>query len=133
MLNRVVLIGRLVADPELKHTGSGTAVTGLRLAVDRPYKKGMKQGGGEHQEADFIDCVAWQKNAEFAANYLHKGRLVAVEGRLQIRTYQTQDGSKRVAAEVHLDSVRALDRGPQSGQAEPPRTQRDTADPFSDQ
>ena len=105
MLNRIVLIGRLTADPELRYTPGGVPVAGMRLAVDRPFTS----SSGERQ-TDFINLVAWRQNAEFAANYLGKGRLVAVEGRLQIRQWTTQDGQRRQTAEVVADRVQALDR-----------------------
>lgn len=104
MLNRVVLIGRLVRDPELRYTPSGAAVANFTIAVDRPFTN--KQGT---KETDFIDIVSWQKLAETVANNLGKGRLVAVEGRLQVRSYETQEGQKRKAAEVVADNVRFLD------------------------
>ena len=109
MLNRIILIGRLTADPEAKYTPSGIAVTTFRIAVDRPISAEAKAQGQEKQ-ADFIDIVAWRQNAEFAANYLQKGRLVAVEGKLQIREYVTQDGQRRKAAEVVADNLKGLDR-----------------------
>lgn len=105
MLNKVILIGRLVADPELRYTQSGNAVTNFTLAVDRPYQS---QSGD--RETDFIDIVAWRKLAETVANHLSKGRLVAVEGRLQIRSYDDQNGIRRKAAEIVADNVRFLDR-----------------------
>jgi single-strand DNA-binding protein len=106
MLNRVILIGRLTRDPELRVTSqSGVPVTSFTLAVDRPY-----QGQGGQRETDFIDCVAWRRLAETVAEHMRKGRLVAVEGRLQIRTYETQDGQRRRVAEVVADDVRFLDR-----------------------
>ncbi|MGE5675746.1 MAG: single-stranded DNA-binding protein [Mycobacterium leprae] len=106
MLNTVVLIGRLTKDPELRYTTSGKAVATLRLAVDR----GTNNPQGE-KETDFIDVVVWERQAETAANYLQKGRLVAVQGRLQIRTYDTQEGQRREKAEVVASQVRFLDRG----------------------
>lgn len=109
MLNRVILIGRLANDPELKYTPSGIPVAQFRLAVDRPLSAEARQQGQEKQ-ADFIDIVAWRQSAEFASNYLNKGRLVAVEGRLQIREYVTQDGQRRRAAEVVVDNLKGLDR-----------------------
>ncbi len=105
MYNRIVLIGRMTADPELKYTPQGTAVVNFRIAVDRPFAN--KQG---ERETDFIDIVAWRQSAEFASNYLNKGRLVLVEGRLQIRDWQTKEGEKRRTAEVQVDHLRALDR-----------------------
>lgn len=109
MLNRVILIGRLANDPELKYTPSGIAVTQFRLAVNRPISNEAKQGGQEAQ-ADFISIVAWRQSAEFAANYLGKGRLVAIEGRLQVREYVTQDGQKRRDVEVVSDNLKSLER-----------------------
>lgn len=103
MLNRIILIGRLTRDPELRFTQSGVAVASFTLAVDRKYKN----AAGE-KEADFIDIVAWRQLGETCANYLSKGKLAAVEGSLQIRGYETKDGQKRKAAEVIADSVQFL-------------------------
>jgi single-strand DNA-binding protein len=105
MLNRVILIGRLTADPELRYTPSGVPVANFRIAVDRPFTS----ASGE-RETDFINIVAWRQRAEFSANYLNKGRLVAIDGRLQIRQWETQDGQRRQTAEVVADDVRGLDR-----------------------
>lgn len=110
MMNKVILIGRMANDPELKYTPSGVAVSTFRVAVNRPFTNAQ----GE-READFIDVVAWRQSAEFAANYLGKGRLVAVEGRLQIRSYQAQDGSRRRVAEVVADNLKGLDRPREGG------------------
>ena len=116
MLNRIILIGRLTRDPELRYTPQAVPVASFSLAVDRPFANQQGQ-----READFIDCVAWRKLGETVGNHLTKGRLVAVEGRLQIRSYGTQDGSKRKVAEVICDSVRFLDRPRQdAGGAEAP-------------
>ncbi|MCL6516019.1 single-stranded DNA-binding protein [Alicyclobacillus sp.] len=109
MLNRVVLIGRLTQDPELRYTNSGTAVASFGLAVDRPRPN---QNG--ERETDFINIVVWQKQAELCAQYLHKGRLAAVDGRLQIRTYENRDGQRVRVAEVVAETVRFLDRGDSS-------------------
>jgi len=106
MLNLVVLIGRVATDPELRYTPSGIAVTSFRIAVDRP----VKPQEGQDREADFIDVVAWRQAAEFATNYLTKGRLIAVQGRLQIRSWVAQDGTKRYKAEVIASQLRGLDR-----------------------
>lgn len=114
MLNRVILIGRLTADPELRYTGSGLPVANFRIAVDRSFSS----ASGERQ-TDFINIVAWRQRAEFAANYLTKGRLVAVDGRLQIREWTTQDGQRRRTAEVVADELHGLDRRREEG-AEPP-------------
>ncbi|NLM40960.1 MAG: single-stranded DNA-binding protein [Firmicutes bacterium] len=114
MLNRVILIGRLVADPQLRYTQTGIAVTNFTLAVDRPF---VGQSG--ERETDFIDIVTWRKQAEVCANHLTKGRLVAVEGRLQIRSYDDQNGIRRKAAEVVADQVRFLDRAKGFASEEP--------------
>lgn len=108
MLNVVVLIGRLVRDPELRYTPNGVAVANFTIAVDRPFTN--QQG---ERETDFIDCVVWRRLAETVAQHLQKGRLVAVNGRLQIRSYETNDGQRRRVAEVVADDVRFLDRPPQ--------------------
>lgn len=108
--NRVILIGRLTREPELRYTPNGHPVASFTLAVDRP-----RQNSQGEKEADFIDIVAWQKLAETCANYLGKGRLVAVEGRLQIRSYETSDGQKRKASEIVASTVRILDRPSQKG------------------
>ncbi len=114
MLNRIILIGRLTRDPEMRTVGEHP-VANFSLAVDRPFANAQ----GERQ-ADFIDCVAWRKLGETVGHHLTKGRLVAVEGRLQIRSYEAQDGSKRRAAEVVCDAVRFLDKAKNSGgEAEP--------------
>ena len=107
MLNKVILIGRLATDPELKYTPSGIAVSTFRVAVNRPFKNAQ----GEN-EADFIDIVAWRQTAEFAANYLSKGRMVAVDGRLQIRSYTDREGVRRRTAEVVCDHLKNLDPRP---------------------
>lgn len=112
MLNRIVLIGRLVADPQLRYTQTGTAVANFRIAVDRPFTN--NQGD---RETDFIDIVAWRKLAETVANNLTKGRLVAIDGRLQIRQYE-HEGQRRQAAEVVADTVRFLDWPKDSGQSD---------------
>lgn len=105
MLNRIVLIGRLTRDPELRYTQNGVAVASFTLAVNRNYKNAQ----GE-QEADFIDIVVWRGQAEVCANHLSKGRLVAVEGRLQIRSYETSEGQRRKVAEVVAEAVRFLEK-----------------------
>ena len=100
MLNKIIIMGRLVRDPELRRTQSGTAVTSFRLAVDRDYKAedGSKQ-------ADFFDVVAWRSTAEFVSKYFSKGRMAVVDGRLQSRPWTDKDGNKRIAIEVVADSV----------------------------
>lgn len=103
MLNRIVLIGRLTADPSLKFTPNGKAVANFSLAVDRQFRN--QQG---EKEADFINIVVWGTQAENSANFLSKGKLAAVDGRLQIRSYDGQDGQKRWITEVVADNVRFL-------------------------
>jgi single-strand DNA-binding protein len=105
MLNRIILIGRLTADPQLRYTKNGNAVTNFTLAVNKSF---VGQDG--ERGVDFINIVVWRKLAETCANHLHKGRLVAVEGRLEIRSYDDQQGIRRKAAEVVADNVRFLDR-----------------------
>ena len=100
MLNRIILMGRLTRDPELRRTGSGTAVTSFSLAVDRDFNS---QSG--EKETDFIDIVAWRNTAEFVSKYFTKGRMAVVEGRLQIRDWTDKDGGKRRSAEVVADNV----------------------------
>ena len=107
MLNRIVLIGRLTQDPELRYTTSGTPVASFALAVDRPRPN---QAG--ERETDFINIVVWQKLGELSAQYLRKGRLAAVDGRLQIRQYDNKEGQRVRVAEVVAENVRFLDRGP---------------------
>lgn len=101
MLNHVVLMGRLVADPERKSTPNGTLVASFRLAVDRDFKS--KETG--EKETDFVPIVAWRNTAEFVSTYFQKGRMAVVDGRLQIRNYTDKDGNKRMVAEVVADHV----------------------------
>ena len=100
MLNRIVIMGRLTRDPELRRTGSGTPVTSFSLAVDRDFKS---QDG--QRETDFIYVVAWRGTAEFVSKYFTKGRMAVVEGRLQIRDWTDNNGGKRRSAEVVADNV----------------------------
>jgi len=105
MVNRVVLVGRLTRDPEMKYTPQGVAVAQMGIAVDRFSKNDQ----GEY-ETDFFNVVAWRRSAEFAANYLTKGRLVSVDGRLQTRSWVAQDGTKRSVVEIVADNIQGLDR-----------------------
>ena len=100
MLNVVALMGRLVADPELRHTPSGVATCTFRIAVDRNF---VRQG--EERKADFIDIVAWRQSAEFVCRYFRKGNLIAVNGSLQTRNYEDKNGNKRTAYEVVADNI----------------------------
>lgn len=101
MLNSIVIMGRLTRDPELRRTGSGTAVANFTVAVDRDFSS---KDSGE-KETDFIECVAWRQTGEFVSKYLAKGRMAVVSGRLQIRKWTDKDGNKRNTAEVVADSV----------------------------
>ena len=98
-MNRVILMGRLTADPELRQTPQGTAVTRFTIAVDRRFRK---EGG---QQADFITCVAWRQTAEFICRFFQKGRMIAVEGQLQSRSWDSQDGKRQYATEVIIDNA----------------------------
>lgn len=133
MLNRIILIGRLTRDPELRYTPSGVAVTTFTLAVDRPYTN--QQG---EREADFINIVTWRGLAETCANYLKKGRLTAVEGRLQIRNYENNEGRRVYVSEVVADNVRFLESmrdtprsGMGPGSESQPQDPQFEHDPFS--
>ena len=109
-MNKIILIGRLTRDIELRYTNSGNAVANFTLAVDRPFTN--QQG---EKETDFVNIVVWKKQAENCANYLLKGSKVAVEGRLQIRKYEDKEGIKRTAAEVVADRVEFLDTKKKQG------------------
>ena len=101
MLNHIIIMGRLTRDPELRRTGSGTAVASFTLAVDRDF--GNRENG--EKETDFIDCVAWRQTGEFVSKYFTKGRMAVVSGRLQIRSWTDKEGNKRRTAEVVADNV----------------------------
>ena len=117
MLNHITLMGRLVRDPELRRTGSGIAVASFRIAVDRDF---APKDGGE-RKADFIDCVAWRQTGEFISKYFAKGRMIVVDGRLEMRDWTDKDGNKRTSAEVNVsnayfgDSKRDGDNGSSFG------------------
>lgn len=104
MLNRVVLVGRLTKDPDLRYTSSGVAVATFTLAVNRTFNN--QQG---EREADFISCVVWRKQAENVANFLKKGSLAGVDGRIQTRNYEGQDGKRVYVTEVVAESVQFLE------------------------
>lgn len=105
-MNKVVIIGRLTKDPELKFTpGTGTAVATFTVAVDRRHQKDGKK------EADFIPVVVWGKQAESTSNFMSKGKLIGISGRIQIRNYDAKDGTKRYITEVVADEVQFLDFG----------------------
>lgn len=104
MINRIILVGRLTKDPELRFTASGVAVATFTLAVNRPFSN--QQG---EREADFINCVVWRKPAENVANYLKKGSLAGVDGRLQTRSYDNNEGRRVYVTEVVAESVQFLE------------------------
>ena len=139
-MNKAILIGRLTRDPELRYTGSNTAVATFSLAVNRPF---TNQSG--EREADFINIVVWRKQAENVKNYLTQGSQVAVEGRIQTRSYDGEDGKKRYVTEVVADNVQFLDTKSSSNNTnsfptsnpfeteEPaPQTTNVEKDPFAD-
>lgn len=97
MINKAILMGRLTRDPELRHTGSGTPVCSFSVAIDNGY--------GDNRSTDFINCVAWNKTAEFVEKYFTKGRMIIVIGRIQTRTWEGQDGKKNYATEVVASEV----------------------------
>lgn len=97
MINKVILMGRLTRDPELRHTGTGTAVCSFSIAIDNGY--------GENRQTDFINCVAWNKTAEFVSNYFSKGKMIIVIGRISTRSWEGQDGKRNYATEVVASEV----------------------------
>lgn len=107
MFNRVILVGRLVADPEIRYTPDGIPIASFRLAVDRPTRKGMER------QTDFIRVVTFRRLAEFAQSYLTKGRLVLVEGRLQVNSYTDRLGQRRTSVDVIAFTVQFMDRKPE--------------------
>ncbi len=100
MLNNAVIMGRLVADPELRTTGSGISVTSFTVAVDRRFNR-----QGEDRQADFIDIIAWRQTAEFVCKYFRKGSMIAIQGYIQTRMYEDKNGNKRKAVEIVADNV----------------------------
>ncbi|MBQ3491216.1 MAG: single-stranded DNA-binding protein [Oscillospiraceae bacterium] len=101
MLNHITIMGRLTRDPELRRTGSGVAVASFRVAVDRDYQP---KDGGE-RKTDFIDCVAWRQTGEFISKYFAKGRMIVVDGRLEMRDWTDKDGNKRTSAEIMVENA----------------------------
>lgn len=126
MINRVVLVGRLTKDPDLRYTPSGAAVARFTLAVNRTFTNGQ----GE-KETDFINCTAWRKLAENTANFLSKGSLAGIEGRIQTGSYESQDGKRVYTTEVNVDSVQFLEpkktNQNQSNEAPPPEKPSETS------
>lgn len=122
MINRTVLVGRMTRDPELRRTGNGTPVISFTIAINRNF---TSQDG--ERQADFIPCVVWNKAAENTARYCSKGSLVGVDGRLQSRTYENQDGRRVTVVEVICDSVQFIDTKNAQNQA---TTQQNNATPY---
>ena len=122
MLNVVVLTGRLVADPELRHTANDLAVTTFTIAVNRRYTR-----PGEERQTDFIDIVAWRNSAEFVCKYFQKGSLIAIEGSIQTRTYQDKDGKNRKVFEVVANNVQFAESKRDGGSVSDTRNDFDAA------
>ena len=101
MLNHITVMGRLVRDPELRRTGSGVAVTSFTVAVDRDF---TPKDGGE-KKTDFINCVAWRQTGEFVSKYFAKGRMIVVDGRLEMRDWTDREGNKRTSAEIIVENA----------------------------
>ncbi len=114
MLNHITIMGRLTRDPELRRTGQGTAVASFTVAVDRDIAP-----QGQDKETDFIDCVAWRQTGEFVAKYFAKGRMIVVDGRLQIRSWTDKDGNKRRTAEIVANHCYFGDSKPEGGYSAP--------------
>ena len=120
-LNRVVLMGRITQELELKSTQSGKSVLSFTVAVEQSYAK-----QGEEKKADFISCVAWGNTAEFISKYFSKGRMIALEGNLRTRTYEDKNGSKHYVTEVYVDSVSFTGEAQQGKSGEKPKEQNAT-------
>ena len=135
MINRTVLVGRLTRDPELRYTQGGTAVTSFTLAVNRQFTNSQ----GE-READFINCVIWQKAAENFANFTHKGSLVGIDGRLQTRNYENKQGQRVYVTEVVVENFSLLesknansnDNTNNNPNNQPKKPNNNMSDPFAD-
>ena len=128
MLNHITIMGRLVADPELRYTSSNTPVASLRLAVDRDFKD--KETG--ERRADFINVVAWKQTAEFVSRYFRKGRMAVVDGRLQMREYTDKDGKRRTVAEVVAEHIYFGDSAKEAVQEAKPSYQPAPAGGFAE-
>lgn len=128
MMNKIFLMGRLVADPELRYTLTNTPVTTFRIAVDRDFKD--KETG--ERKADFISVVAWRATAEFVSRNFSKGRMIVVVGSLQIRDWTDKDGNKRTSAEVVADNVYFADSKRESATAEPTHAPSPSYNPPQD-
>lgn len=126
MMNRVVLVGRLTKDPDLRYTPNGVPVATFTLAVNRMFTN--QQG---EREADFINCQVWRKPAENAANYLKKGSLAGVDGKIQTRSYEGQDGKRVYVTEVVAESVQFLEPKKSEGQSQSRQQNTQGHDPFA--
>lgn len=126
MINRTVLIGRLTKDVELRHTAKGDAVASFTAAVNRQFTNSQ----GE-READFINCVMWRKAAENFAKYTHKGSLVGIEGRIQTRSYENQQGQRVYVTEIVAENFSLLDSKPKGNQQSNTRQASTSVDPFA--
>lgn len=126
MYNRAILIGRLVADPELRTTQSGVSVCSFCIAVDRPYSK------DKEKQADFINCVAWRERAEFVSRYFSKGKPILVEGSIQTRQYTDKNDQKRTAMEVVADNVRFVGKKDSEQVSRPAQKTADADDGFAE-
>ncbi|MED4083887.1 single-stranded DNA-binding protein [Halalkalibacterium halodurans] len=129
MLNRVVLVGRLTSDPQLRYTPNGVATANFTIACNRPFSN--QQG---EREADFINCVVWRKQAENVANYLKKGNLAGVDGRIQTRSYDNKEGRRVYVVEVVAESVQFLESRNSQGNSKnrsQGQTEGNTNDPFA--
>ncbi len=125
MLNKAIIMGRLVADPELRHTPSNVAVLSFTIACNRNFAS-----KGAERQTDFIDIVAWRQTAEFVSRYFHKGSMIVVEGMIQTRTYEDKNGNKRKAVEVVADQVHfAESKASSAGQSETPFPQPNFEEP----
>lgn len=125
-MNRVILMGRLTADPELRQTPQGTSVLRFNLAVDRKFKK------EDGPQADFITCVAWRQTAEFICRFFGKGRMIAIEGQLQSRTWEGKDGKREYSTEVMVDNAFFTGSKNESGAGQSMSTPATSQDNFAD-
>ncbi len=131
MYSKTTMAGRLCADPEIKYTQSGVAVTNMRIAVDRPYKD---KASGE-RKSDFHDLIAWRGTAEFAAEKLAKGALILVEARAENRDWEAKDGTKRRSTEFQVENLQVLvwPKNGGAGEGGPPAAEDASDDEFADQ
>ena len=124
MINKVILMGRLTRDPEMRHTNSGTPVTTFSLAINSGY--------GENQRTDFVNCLAWNKTAEFVTKYFTKGKMIIVIGRITTRSWETQDGKRAYATEVVANEVSFGETKSSQQTATQPPMQDDDFTPFDE-